>query len=258
MAEHTGISWTHHTFNPWWGCVKVSPACDGCYAEADSKRYGFQLWGKDSERRFFSDKHWAEPLKWNAAAEKAGARRRVFCASMADVMEDRPGLEIHRFRLFLTIKATPHLDWLLLTKRPQNFRRLLPPEWLDGSQKNIWLGTTVESPEYLWRVTALKQVPATIHFLSMEPMVAPVPTLGEYLDDIEWVITGGESGHKARPQSPDTFRQIRDAAVSRGIAFHFKQWGEHGGDLVKIGKKKAGRELDGREWLEFPASGGAK
>lgn len=255
MSEQTGISWTDHTFNPWWGCVKVSPACDICYAERDSIRYGHHIWGKDSPRRFFTDKHWENPVKWNRAAEKEGVRRRVFCASMADVMEDRDDLRHSRVRLFNLIDDTPHLDWLLLTKRPMNFRRFLPALWHGSPRPNVWLGTTVESSEYLWRIDALKEVDAVVHFLSMEPLISAVPMIGEHLEDIEWVIAGGESGGKlARPLPTEWVRQIRDACTVRGVPFHFKQWGEHNGDLVRIGKKKAGSLLDGIDWKEFPVT----
>ena len=114
MGTETAISWCDHTFNPWWGCVRVSPACQHCYAETFSKRVGLKVWGPESDRRFFGPKHWAEPLKWNTAAVKAGVRRRVFCASMADVFEDRADLLNERLRLFQLIEDTPQLDWLLL------------------------------------------------------------------------------------------------------------------------------------------------
>lgn len=253
MAESTNISWTTHTFNPWWGCVKVSPACDGCYAERDSKRYGFDIWGKDSPRRFFSDEHWLAPVKWNVAAAKAGERRRVFCASMADVMEDRKDLNIWRLRLWLLIAATPHLDWLLLTKRPMNFRKFLPAAWLSMMPPNVWLMTTVEAPQYLWRVDEILKIPAVVHGVSYEPAVAAVD-FSPYLapDRLNWLVAGGESGPGARAGQPEWFRSARDACVAAGVPFHFKQWGEYNDGLVRIGKKKAGRLLDGREWNEFP------
>lgn len=119
MAKNSRIEWTTHTFNPWWGCVKVSPACKHCYAESWAKRVGSNVWGIKAERRFFGDKHWSEPVKWNAAAAASGMRARVFCASMADVFEDRRDLDVHRIRLWKLIEATPRLDWLLLTKRPE-------------------------------------------------------------------------------------------------------------------------------------------
>lgn len=132
MGETTGIAWCHHTFNPWWGCVEVSPACDYCYARTEAIRFGHRVWGKDTARRFFGDQHWNEPVRWNRKAELAGERRRVFCASMADVGEERDdevGRELGaaRARLVALIAATPSLDWLLLTKRPAAFRRVFPP-----------------------------------------------------------------------------------------------------------------------------------
>jgi protein gp37 len=253
MGKTTEISWTDHTFNPWWGCTKVSPACDHCYAESFSKRTGNAVWGKDAPRRFFSDAHWAEPLKWNRDAEIAGVRRRVFCGSMCDVMEDREDLTGHRDRLYHLIAVTPHLDWLLLTKRPQNFSRFLPFIWLHSPMPNVWGMTTVESPEYLWRAEALLKTPFRKRGLSMEPLLALVDisrqlsTLG-----IDWVIVGGESGHGARPMHPNWARSLRDQCVEVGVAFHFKQFGEHNSDLIRVGKKKAGRLLDGVEWNQFP------
>lgn len=220
MGETTGIEWTHHTFNPWWGCTKVSPACDRCYAESTSNRYGFKIWGQDAERRFFGDKHWAEPLKWNAAAEKAGVRKRVFCASMADVMEDYPGLLPWRNKLSQTIFCTQSLDWLLLTKRPGNFVKLLPM-----FMKTMWGMTTVESQDYIGRVDELIAAPFRIRGLSVEPMLGPVK-LG--LDRtraglIHWVIVGTESGYGARPMNLDWARQLRDECQDAGIAFFVKQ-----------------------------------
>src|SRR5712671_6808752 len=120
MAKNSSIEWTDHTFNPWWGCSKVSPGCNNCYAETWAKRVGEKIWGKDEPRRFFTDKHWDEPLKWNDEALSSGTRRRVFCASMADVFEQRTDLNPWRARLWKLTEETPKLDWLLLTKRPEN------------------------------------------------------------------------------------------------------------------------------------------
>lgn len=119
MARNSPIEWTHHTFNPWWGCAKVSPACAHCYAEKWARRVGLSLWGEEVPRRFFGDRHWREPIVWNAEAQRAGCKRRVFCASMADVFEPRKELEPWRLRLWSLIECTPWLDWLLLTKRPE-------------------------------------------------------------------------------------------------------------------------------------------
>src|SRR5262249_54064076 len=133
MGDKTAIEWTDHTFNPWWGCVEVSPACDFCYARTWAQRRGHPVWGTDAPRRFFGEAHWGEPLRWNRRAAATGRRARVFCASMADVLEERHDpvgalLEQARARLWATIEATPNLDWLLLTKRPAGDRPLVAPE----------------------------------------------------------------------------------------------------------------------------------
>ena len=202
--RETKIEWCDHTWNPWWGCVKVSPGCANCYAEAfDRRTHGTSKhvtasgetrephWGKDAPRRFFGDKHWAEPLRWDweaavamNAAERGQAggasgalphRPRVFCASMADVFEDRPDLVEPRARLFRLIDATPNLDWLLLTKRPENIRRMVPPEWLESWPAHVWVGTTVEDQKRAdQRIPHLLDVPARVRFLSVEPLLESV------------------------------------------------------------------------------------
>ncbi|MFN9822321.1 MAG: DUF5131 family protein, partial [Akkermansiaceae bacterium] len=146
MSKKTSIEWTDHTFNPWWGCEKVSPACQHCYAETFSKRIGPAVWGAHAPRRFFGEAKWAEPLQWNAEAKNAGERKRVFCASMADVFENRKDLDEWRSKLWRLIEITPMLDWLLLTKRPQNIGKMVP--WKNEWPDNIWLGTTVENQKY--------------------------------------------------------------------------------------------------------------
>lgn len=260
MGIETAISWCDHTFNPWWGCVKVSPACAHCYAETFSKRVGQKVWGIDAPRRFFGPKHWAEPLKWNAAAVKAGVRRRVFCASMADVFEDRDDLMDERRRLFDLIDETRGLDWLLLTKRPENIARLMPKFWNGCDWPNVWLGTTAENQQYAnERIPHLLKAQAVVRFVSVEPMLGPLDlerggfTLlrpvkspsGTRWPGLNWIIAGGESGAHCRPSEPDWFRSLRDQCVDAGVAFHFKQWGG-------VHAKANGRLLDGREWLEFP------
>ena len=175
MGERTAIAWTDHTFNPWWGCERVSPGCQNCYAEAFAKRTGHDVWGKNAGRRFFGDKHWAEPLKWNAAAEAAGEPALVFCSSMADVFEDRPELVPHRERLWELIEATPHLIWQLLTKRPWNARVLTRFRYFHGLPDNVWIGTTVEDQQRAdERIPHLLDIPARVRFLSCEPLLGPV------------------------------------------------------------------------------------
>jgi protein gp37 len=268
MAKDTSISWTDHTFNPWWGCTNVSPGCDHCYAETWAKRVGEAVWGHKAPRRFFSDAHWKEPLAWNRDAAAAGHRERVFCASMADVFEDRRDLDEHRNRLWQLIADTPQLDWQLLTKRPEAIRRLQP--WGEDWPANVWMGTTVEDQTRAeLRVPTLLKVPAKVRFLSCEPLIDQVDLSGliDGPGKVHWIIAGGESGGGARPMAPGWARQLRDFSRANEIAFHFKQWGHwapkrpegkkastvvDGVVLYGFGKKEAGRHLDGRTWNQLP------
>jgi protein gp37 len=282
MGKDSRIEWTHHTFNPWWGCVKVSPACKHCYAEAWAKRVGLEVWGARTSRRFFSDAHWREPLKWNRDAAVAGERRRVFCASMADVFEPRHDLNAWRERLWPLIEATPFLDWLLLTKRPEYVGDCVP--WGRRWPPNVWLGTTVENQHWAEkRLPILVEYPAVVRFASCEPLLGALD-LRRWLRlaprRLDWVIAGGESGHKARPMNPSWVRALRDECTRARVPFHFKQWGHWRPDdcteadlrtraivklddgarvtLVRLGKHATGRDLDGETWdgLPYPSTRG--
>lgn len=304
MGENTSIEWAHHTFNPWSGCAKVSAGCANCYAAnlPPSMRRGAE-WGDGRPRIPASDAYWRQPLAWNRAAQRAGERHRVFCASTADVFEDRADLDEMRTRLFMLIEETQHLDWLLLTKRPHvarryaDFFRALP---------NAWIGASVEDQDATHRLEILRQIPARVRFVSMEPLLGWVdirwalgacscnvpawegagqhaPSCPATQPRIDWVILGGESGRRARPMHPDWARSVRDQCVAAGVPFLFKQWGEwrpmarqaqnvcpasgnaasgryvsypsHDfGDVMveKVGKKVAGRLLDGRTWDQIP------
>lgn len=269
MGKHSKIEWTHHTFNPWWGCTKVSEACKHCYAETWARRVGSRVWGPKAERRFFSDSHWKQPLGWNREAEVFGERRRVFCASMSDVFEDRPELQSHRERLFDLIEETPYLDWLLLTKRPKNISRMA--RWTTDWPDNVWLGTTIEMQKRAEElVPELAKCRAVVRFLSCEPLLGPLDLSRWLGSDVTWVIAGGESGGMARPTHPMWFRALRDQCVAAGVPFHFKQWGNwspfngknvdghrvvafrDGEHVIRLSKIKSGRVLDGRTWDEVP------
>jgi protein gp37 len=258
MAKDSAIEWTDHTFNPWWGCEKVSPACTNCYAETWAKRLGKDLWGRQSPRRFFSDDHWNEPLRWNRQATAASERRRVFCASMGDVFESRGELDEARRRLWRLVESTPSLDWLLLTKRPENVLEMTP--WNEDWPANVWIGTTAEDQRYYdLRAAHLATIPAKVLFLSCEPLLGPI-TLSPDVR-VDWVIVGGESGARARPMTPAWARSLREQCELIGAAFFFKQWGEWGPrnredhSLSRLGKKNAGRTLDGSTWDQFPDLG---
>jgi protein gp37 len=273
VGERTGIGWCEHTFNGWWGCSRVSPACRFCYAATLAKRWGHDdIWRKNGPRRVLSDETWRRPLAWNRAAELAGVPARVFCGSMKDVFEDHPALPPLRRRLWDLVEQTPWLIWLLLTKRPENAAGMVP--WGREWPANVWPGTSVETQRFAeQRVPVLLQLPARVHWLSCEPLlepvdltrvqvVAPAPPFGPgvHLDALRghllepddvlpgrvgWVIAGGESGSRHRPMHPDWARALRDQCVAAGVPFFFKQWG---GRTWNAG----GKTLDGRTWDQHP------
>lgn len=252
MAKDSKIGWTHHTFNAWWGCQRVSPGCGlgkdkgGCYAESFAKRVGLQIWGAQAPRRFFGDSHWAEPLRWNRDAEKRGVRERVFCNSFGDVFEDREDLVPHRERLWKLIEATPALDWLILTKRPENIARLGNPVL-----KRCWVGITAENQEWLAkRIMWLMEVDCAVRFVSFEPLLGPVdPTnielyapkgnmpgvwfnalkghvIGpdELIErQIDWAIVGGESGAAFREMGMQWLTDVVAMFVAEGLPVYVKQ-----------------------------------
>lgn len=271
MSTNSAIEWTHHTFNPWWGCTRVSPGCEHCYAETFDRRVHGRAaahWGVQAARKPASDKYWSQPLNWDRNAAAAGERRRVFCASMADVMEDRRDLDVWRLRLWALVEATPHLDWLLLTKRPENFVRLLPQAWLKSPRLNVWLGTTGEDRQRMWeRSRHLLATPAALRFYSMEPLLEDVmprlcPLCGcvthhtcghdegpqrseEVLSThgagrVDWVIVGGESGHGARPCDVNWVREVVSQCTARGCVVFVKQLGSFPVAYKEVGTAKGG------------------
>lgn len=290
MADKTKIEWTDSTFNPWIGCTKVSPGCDHCYAERQDARgiYGELHWGPGVPRKRTSAANWRKPLRWNSetfvqcghcgwrgdlvtvinsgACPSCGtvddyrvARRRVFCASLADVFDNAVPAEWRR-DLFDLIRATPHLDWLLVTKRIGNVGRMIPDCWSVALPPNVWLGITVtdqaEADRDIPKLLAVKTL--GVRFLSIEPMLGPVDLAPAYLPcpnaesvimdpdtgareccsrcdytglgdeiGIDWVIVGGESGPHARPMHPDWARSLRDQCATAGAQFMMKQMGGH-------------------------------
>lgn len=285
MADATRIEWADSTFNPWMGCTKVSPACDHCYAERDTARFGRVEWGAGKPRVRTSESNWRKPIAWNSmpfhecakcrwrghlpetlrCPECNGcrftvARRRVFCASLADVFDNEVNPQ-WRADLFDLILRTPNLDWLLLTKRIGNAHRLyMESELCTNFPRNVWLGATICTQAEADRdIPKLLATPASVRFLSIEPMLEPVKlprvcacgcgkpmevAVREAMDSpaalnrdqaeaaiettlgVDWVVCGGESGPQARPMHPQWVRSLRDQCAAHGVPFLFKQWGE--------------------------------
>lgn len=312
MAENSAISWTDHTMNFWIGCTKVSPACTNCYAAVDTfarreRAHGRELWGPHADRHRTSAALWKKPYQWDknhqwvecpdchsrgmmkdtfadgrcfsCQTKCVTTRQRVFVSSLSDICEIHPQItpEMRR-EVVKIVMDCKNLDWLFLTKRPENFNILWLHLFGGTLPENVWVGTTVENQQYAdERIPALVRIPAKVRFLSCEPLLGHVgfnatPELHSAFAEkkIHWVIAGGESGSKARPMHPIWARSLRDQCKEAGVAFHFKQWGEwsptmpenlngslsiqDGGGVAmyKVGKKLAGRLLDGVEHNEFP------
>ncbi|MCF1743534.1 DUF5131 family protein [Paradevosia shaoguanensis] len=267
MAEFSKIEWTDHTFNPWTGCTNISPGCDHCYAEAWSKRSGHVKWG-NSPRKRTTDAYWKAPFIWQSRADefsaKNGRRQRVFCASLADVFDNQADVS-WRADLFEVIRSTRGLDWLLLTKRPQNIGKMLPSDWGADGYPNVWLGFTAEDQvRFDQRWKHLKIIPAAVRFVSYEPAIGPL-RLADADSLPDWLICGGESGPGARPMNPQWARDIVADCEAMGVAPFHKQWGaysnnpliveqQHSYDLAKEMDPhgKGGGLLDGKLVRKFP------
>lgn len=234
MGANTKIEWATHSFNPWIGCRKISPGCQNCYAETLNKRMKWTEWGAGKLRTRTAPSNWAKPVQWNAKAAEAGVRPRVFCASLADWLDDEvPGQ--WRDDLIALVRETPQLDWLLLTKRIERAVGIELPA-------NVWLGVSAENQE-MWdrRVPVLLSIPATVRFVSAEPLLGAIDMNGLYP---EWLIVGGESGPRSRPMDESWVGDLQRQCRNR-TAFFFKQWGG-------VRKSETGRELGGRTWSALP------
>jgi protein gp37 len=217
--ENSKIEWTDHTFNAWIGCQHISPGCDHCYAETQQdKRYGNVQWGPHGERKRTTEGYWRSPFHWVKRAN--GTRQRVFCMSLGDWLDNAVPQE-WRYDLGLLILKTPELDWLMLTKRIENFRKLAPWSQCPG---NVWLGTTAENQEcFDQRWPILASIPAVVHFISYEPALGPL-TLHNQTVLPDWVICGGEDRiHLGRFMEPDWARALRDECAELGVKFFMKQ-----------------------------------
>lgn len=233
MGTETKISWTDHTFNPWIGCTKVSPGCDNCYAETLNHRWGNDNWGKGKIRRVTSDSNWKDPIKWDKLAKLAGEKRKVFSASLADVMDDEAPKGV-RERLWELIDNTPNLIWQLLTKRPTRYGSYLPQDGF--KHDNVWLGTSAEDQHFYDIRWSVLRVIAAEHeltsFISYEPALGPLSILDfaeKHAEDRfhtcpDWLICGGESGTGRRPMEKSWAQDIADECEITGTKFFMKQF----------------------------------
>ena len=289
MSDTTHISWADRTWSPWTGCTKISPACDGCYAaHLMDTRMGRVEWGEpgggEGTRDLMSESYWRKPLAWNRHAAKTGERCWVF-PSLCDPFDTAVSPQWRR-RFVDLMAATPNILWLLLTKRIGNVRRLTDPgRGEEPLPPNHALMATIANQSEADRdmrklIEAGHATDPRFIGVSGEPMLGHLD-LSMWLPEIDWVICGGETDqgtHKARPSHPDWFRSLRDQCAAADAAFHFKQWGEwhprgqtladgnvnamdkgmdpdrwcDEGCMVRVGKRAAGRLLDGIEHNGFP------
>jgi protein gp37 len=247
MAVDSAIEWTDATWNPVTGCTKISPGCKFCYAERLTERFGRQPF---TEIRLHPERL-SLPLRWRGS-------RRIFVNSMSDLFHEKvPPAFISQ--VFDMMAETPQHVFQVLTKRPERLLEWYRSRiWPDPIPAHVWVGVSVESADYLWRVDRLREVNVAVRFISAEPLLGPLTGLD--LEGIAWVITGGESGGppdralvestarglSVKPQGVRWVREIRDLSRAQGVAFFHKQWG---GRTPKSG----GRRLDGREWSQYPA-----
>ncbi len=261
MGKDSGIEWTEHTFNPWWGCTKVSRGCTYCYAETWANRMQAGHWGPEAPRRFFRPKHFSGPIRWNRKAAEAGRFDRVMCGSMCDIFEIHGNEETNarmdemRRRIWDIIPMTENLIWILVTKRPKNIMRLVPWDWRQDFPPNVWVMVTMEDQEAARnRINWVENIPAVVRAVSAEPLVGPIdprvfrcgrcqgsgllstgralrglspcPCCGGNGVSVNWIVAGGETGRQARPMDPAWVEDLRDFSLAYDIPFFFKQWGE--------------------------------
>ena len=233
----TLISWAEETWNPVTGCTKVSTGCKHCYAERITRRAG-----RDFAEVTLHPDRLPRPVSWKRP-------KLIFVCSMADLFHaEVPDHYVGRVMSVMRMTAGRH-RYIVLTKRPA---RMADYAHAHGWPSNAWAGTSVENQAVAGeRLAALLRVPARVRMVSAEPLLGPLD-LREWLPHLQWVIAGGESGRDARPMRADWARELRDQSAAAGVAFHFKQWGEHDARGNRVGVKQAGRVLDGELWDEFP------
>ena len=246
MSDRSAIEWTDATWNPVTGCTKVSPGCKNCYAEKFAERFR-GVRGHPYEQGF-DLRLWPErltlPLVWKNS-------RIIFVNSMSDLFHKRVPDDFIRRVFKVMIEANHHI-FQVLTKRSDRMTEWVHSFFTGRVPRHIWLGVSVESQDYVWRIQQLQNTPAEIRFLSVEPLLEPVDLKPVHLKGIHWVIVGGESGPGARPMNPEWVRSIKKSCEEGRVSFFFKQWGAFTPAGKRVGKKRAGRLLDGKTWNEMP------
>lgn len=253
MSDHSSIEWTDATWNPVTGCQKVSPGCKHCYAEVFAERFR-GVPGHPYEQGF-DVKLWPARLAWPSLWKTP---RMIFVNSMSDLFLDAVP-DDYIAKVFNVMENASIHTFQLLTKRPDRMAEWTAARYTlqaaPGRRRwprNVWAGVSVENQAYTARIAALQRVPATTRFISVEPLLGPIHLGSEKLAGIHWVIVGGESGHGARPMDPQWARDVRNDCTTAGVAFFFKQWGAYNSAGRRVGKKAAGRQLDGEQWDEMP------
>lgn len=265
-----------HTFGIAQGCCKISPGCAHCYAEEDAQGWGLKvdgisLWGKDAPRKTHGEKHWKAPLEWNAdanfwiPADHAGKLRPlVFSSPMCDVFEDHRTINQEREKLWDLICWTPNLDWHIATKRAENIERNLPWGKTDAPWPNVWISVSIENDYWAKkRLPFIANLNVAVRGTHLEPLLGPVPSLAQYISQLDWVLVGGESCDsdfaKARIMQPSWVREVKDICDAAGVPFFFKQWGSHkptmqNGKLtfVPMHRLKAGNKINGVIYHPWP------
>jgi len=231
MAKESLIEWTQATWNPWHGCIKVSPGCKNCYMYRGKRR-----WGRNPNVVVKSKTTFTDPLRWSAP-------RMIFACSWSDWFIEEA--DQWRMEAWDIIRRTPHHTYQILTKRPERILESLPHDWGEG-WGNVWLGASIENQSYVFRKEILREIPAALRFISAEPLLGEID-FGD-LNGIHWVITGGESGPSARSMNPAWARSIRMQCAAYGVAYFHKQ----NGGTKMIEHAWGGRVLDGRTWDEMP------
>jgi len=276
MGRNSAIQWCHSTWNPTSGCTKVSEGCRNCYAERIDTRFG-----RDFSDVVLHPDRLTRPLHWKKP-------QRIFVGSMSDLFHDRVPLPFI-LSILAIIRSAPQHTFMMLTKRAERMQEILSVfnQDLLPTLPNLWAGVSVEDqPTADRRIPIILRTNAAVRFVSYEPAIAAVKfgtwlydgyNNGEHAPELDWIITGGESGPRARPSDPNWFRAVRDECQAAGVPFFFKQWGlwrpvrdqrhphhplhefrdaKFGAPILveRAGIKESGRLLDGREWSEFPVS----